>query len=364
MENCKKIILTGDRPTGKLHVGHYVGSLKQRVELQNSGDYEKIYIMIADAQALTDNADHPEKIRDNIMEVALDYLSVGLEPEKSTLFIQSHVSELTELSFYYMNLVTVSRLQRNPTVKAEIQMRNFETSIPVGFFTYPVSQAADITAFLATTVPVGEDQMPMLEQTREIVHKFNAVYGETLVEPQILLPNNKACLRLPGIDGKAKMSKSLGNCIYLSESEEDVYKKIMSMFTDPGHIRVQDPGKLEGNTVFTYLDAFCKDEHFAEYLPEYACLDELKAHYTRGGLGDVKVKKFLNKVMQEELSPIRARRSAYEKNIKEVYEILREGSGKAKEAAAATLDKVKHAMRIDYFKDADFIKEQEAKYNY
>lgn len=367
MESCKmankeKIILTGDRPTGKLHVGHYVGSLKQRVELQNSGEYEKIYIMIADAQALTDNADHPEKIRDNIMEVALDYLSVGLDPEKSTLFIQSHVSELTELSFFYMNLVTVSRLQRNPTVKAEIQMRNFETSIPVGFFTYPVSQAADITAFLATTVPVGEDQMPMLEQTREIVHKFNSIYGETLVEPQILLPNNKACLRLPGIDGKAKMSKSLGNCIYLSESEEDVRKKIMSMFTDPGHIRVQDPGKLEGNTVFTYLDAFCKDDHFAEYLPEYANLDELKAHYTKGGLGDVKVKKFLNKVMQEELSPIRARRSEYEKNIGEVYEILREGSRKAKQAAAETVNKVKHAMRIDYFEDAVFLEEQKAKF--
>lgn len=362
MANKEKIILTGDRPTGKLHVGHYVGSLKQRVELQNSGEYEKIYIMIADAQALTDNADHPEKIRDNIMEVALDYLSVGLDPEKSTLFIQSHVSELTELSFFYMNLVTVSRLQRNPTVKAEIQMRNFETSIPVGFFTYPVSQAADITAFLATTVPVGEDQMPMLEQTREIVHKFNSIYGETLVEPQILLPNNKACLRLPGIDGKAKMSKSLGNCIYLSESEEDVRKKIMSMFTDPGHIRVQDPGKLEGNTVFTYLDAFCKDDHFAEYLPEYANLDELKAHYTKGGLGDVKVKKFLNKVMQEELSPIRARRSEYEKNIGEVYEILREGSRKAKQAAAETVNKVKHAMRIDYFEDAVFLEEQKAKF--
>lgn len=362
MANKEKIILTGDRPTGKLHVGHYVGSLKQRVELQNSGEYEKIYIMIADAQALTDNADHPEKIRDNIMEVALDYLSVGLDPTKSILFIQSHVSELTELSFFYMNLVTVSRLQRNPTVKAEIQMRNFETSIPVGFFTYPVSQAADITAFLATTVPVGEDQMPMLEQTREIVHKFNSIYGETLVEPQILLPNNKACLRLPGIDGKAKMSKSLGNCIYLSESEEDVHKKIMSMFTDPGHIRVQDPGKLEGNTVFTYLDAFCQDEHFMEYLPEYANLDELKAHYTKGGLGDVKVKKFLNKVMQEELSPIRARRSEYEKNIGEVYEILREGSQKAKQAAAETVDKVKHAMRIDYFEDAAFLEEQKAKY--
>ena len=303
MENMKpKIILTGDRPTGKLHVGHYVGSLKRRVELQNSGEFDKIFIMIADAQALTDNADNPAKIRDNIMEVALDYLSVGLDPAKSNIFIQSHVAELTELTFYYMNLVTVSRLQRNPTVKAEIQMRNFETSIPMGFFNYPISQAADITAFKATTVPVGEDQLPMLEQTKEIVHKFNAVYGETLVDPEILLPSNKACLRLPGIDGKAKMSKSLGNCIYLSESEADVKKKVMSMFTDPDHIRIEDPGKLEGNTVFTYLDAFSNEGHFAEYLPEYANLDELKDHYKRGGLGDVKVKKFLNNVLQEELS--------------------------------------------------------------
>ena len=310
MENKKpKIILTGDRPTGKLHVGHYVGSLKRRVELQNSGEFDKIFIMIADAQALTDNADNPAKIRDNIMEVALDYLSVGLDPAKSNIFIQSHVAELTELTFYYMNLVTVSRLQRNPTVKAEIQMRNFETSIPMGFFNYPISQAADITAFKATTVPVGEDQLPMLEQTKEIVHKFNAVYGETLVDPEILLPSNKACLRLPGIDGKAKMSKSLGNCIYLSESEADVKKKVMSMFTDPDHIRIEDPGKLEGNTVFTYLDAFSNEGHFAEYLPEYANLDELKDHYKRGGLGDVKVKKFLNNVLQEELSPIRARRA-------------------------------------------------------
>ena len=310
MENKKpKIILTGDRPTGKLHVGHYVGSLKRRVELQNSGEFDKIFIMIADAQALTDNADNPAKIRDNIMEVALDYLSVGLDPAKSNIFIQSHVAELTELTFYYMNLVTVSRLQRNPTVKAEIQMRNFETSIPMGFFNYPISQAADITAFKATTVPVGEDQLPMLEQSKEIVHKFNAVYGETLVDPEILLPSNKACLRLPGIDGKAKMSKSLGNCIYLSESEADVKKKVMSMFTDPDHIRIEDPGKLEGNTVFTYLDAFSNEGHFAEYLPEYANLNELKDHYKRGGLGDVKVKKFLNNVLQEELSPIRARRA-------------------------------------------------------
>ena len=311
----EKIILTGDRPTGRLHVGHYVGSLKRRVELQNSGMFDKIFIMIADAQALTDNADNPAKVRDNIMEVALDYLSVGIDPAKSHIFIQSYVTELTELTFYYQNLVTVSRLQRNPTVKAEIQMRNFEASIPVGFFNYPISQAADITAFHATTVPVGEDQMPMLEQTKEIVHKFNAVYGETLTDPQILLPDNKACLRLPGTDGKAKMSKSLGNCIYLSESEADVKKKIMSMFTDPDHIRIEDPGKLEGNTVFTYLDAFCTDGHFAEYLPEYANLDELKAHYKRGGLGDVKVKKFLNNVMQEELSPIRARIDMSSSNI-------------------------------------------------
>lgn len=361
-ETKKKIILTGDRPTGKLHVGHYVGSLKRRVELQNSGEYDEIYIMIADAQALTDNADNPGKIRDNIMEVALDYLSVGLDPEKANIFVQSHVSELTELSFYYMNLVTVSRLQRNPTVKAEIQMRNFETSIPVGFFTYPISQASDITAFKATTVPVGEDQMPMLEQTKEIVHKFNAVYGETLVDPEILLPSNKACLRLPGIDGKAKMSKSLGNCIYLSESEEDVKKKVMSMFTDPDHIRIEDPGKLEGNTVFTYLDAFANDGHFAEYLPEYANLDELKEHYKRGGLGDVKVKKFLNNVLQEELRPIRARRAEYEKRIDDVYEILRKGSETAQAKAAQTLSEVKAAMKINYFADPAFLKEQQKKY--
>ena len=330
----EKIILTGDRPTGKLHVGHYVGSLKRRVELQNSGEYDKIFIMIADAQALTDNADNPAKIRDNIMEVALDYLSVGIDPTKSNIFVQSHIAELTELSFYYMNLVTVSRLQRNPTVKAEIKMRNFETSIPVGFYTYPISQAADITAFKATTVPAGEDQMPMVEQTKEIVHKFNSVYGETLVDPKILLPENEACLRLPGIDGKAKMSKSLGNCIYLSEEEAEVRKKVMSMYTDPDHIRIEDPGKLEGNTVFTYLDAFCNDDHFAEYLPEYANLDELKAHYQRGGLGDVKVKKFLNNVLQEELSPIRARRKEYEKDIEGVYEILKKGSEEAKDRSS------------------------------
>lgn len=360
---AEKIILTGDRPTGKLHVGHYVGSLKRRVELQNSGEFDKIFIMIADAQALTDNADNPAKVRDNIMEVALDYLSVGIDPAKSNIFIQSYVTELTELSFYYMNLVTVSRLQRNPTVKAEIQMRNFETSIPVGFFTYPISQAADITAFKATTVPVGEDQMPMIEQTKEIVHKFNYVYGDTLVDPQILLPENKACLRLPGTDGKAKMSKSLGNCIYLSESEEDVRKKIMSMFTDPDHIRIEDPGKLEGNTVFTYLDAFCNDGHFAEYLPEYANLDELKAHYQRGGLGDVKVKKFLNNVMQEELSPIRARRKEYEQRIGDVYDILKAGSETAKAEAAKTLDEVKAAMKINYFDTPEFLEEQIKKFS-
>ena len=359
----EKIILTGDRPTGKLHVGHYVGSLKRRVELQNSGEYDKIFIMIADAQALTDNADNPAKIRDNIMEVALDYLSVGIDPTKSNIFVQSHIAELTELSFYYMNLVTVSRLQRNPTVKAEIKMRNFETSIPVGFYTYPISQAADITAFKATTVPAGEDQMPMVEQTKEIVHKFNSVYGETLVDPKILLPENEACLRLPGIDGKAKMSKSLGNCIYLSEEEDEVRKKVMSMYTDPDHIRIEDPGKLEGNTVFTYLDAFCNDDHFAEYLPEYANLDELKAHYQRGGLGDVKVKKFLNNVLQEELSPIRARRKEYEKDIEGVYEILKKGSEEAQKIAAQTVKEVKSAMKIDYFSDPAFIEEQKKKFN-
>ena len=357
-----KIILTGDRPTGRLHVGHYVGSLKRRVELQNSGEFDSIYIMIADAQALTDNADNPEKVRQNIVEVALDYLACGLDPAKSTLFIQSMVPELTELSFYYMNLVTVSRLQRNPTVKSEIQMRNFEASIPVGFFTYPISQAADITAFKATTVPVGEDQMPMLEQTREIVHKFNSVYGDTLVEPEILLPDNKACLRLPGTDGKAKMSKSLGNCIYLADTEEDVRKKIMSMFTDPNHLRVEDPGQVEGNPVFIYLDAFSKPEHFAEFLPEYANLDELKDHYRRGGLGDVKVKKFLNNVMQSELAPIRERRKQWEKDIPAVYEILREGSKKAEQVAAQTLADVRAAMKINYFDDGALIKEQIEKY--
>lgn len=344
-----KVILTGDRPTGRLHVGHYVGSLKRRVELQNSGEYDKVFIMIADAQALTDNADNPEKVRQNVIEVALDYMACGLDPAKSTLFIQSQIAELCELSFYYMNLVTVSRLQRNPTVKSEIQMRNFETSIPVGFFTYPISQAADITAFKATTVPVGEDQSPMIEQTREIVHKFNSVYGETLVEPKILLPDNEACLRLPGIDGKAKMSKSLGNCIYLAEDPKDIKKKVMSMFTDPNHIRIEDPGSLEGNTVFTYLDAFCNDQHFEEYLPDYKNLDELKEHYQRGGLGDVKVKKFLNNVMQETLEPIRTRRQELARDPDAIMEILRAGSETAKAAAAQTLDKMKHAMMIDYF---------------
>ena len=346
-----KIILTGDRPTGRLHVGHYVGSLRQRVQLQNSGAYDKVYIMIADAQALTDNAEHPEKVRKNIIEVALDYLACGLDPAKSTLFIQSMVPQLTELTFYYMNLVTVSRLQRNPTVKNEIKMRNFEASIPTGFFCYPISQAADITAFRATVVPVGEDQLPMLEQCKEIVHKFNSVYGETLVDPDIMLPQNEACLRLPGIDGKAKMSKSLGNCIYLSDEPDDIKKKVMSMYTDPDHVRVEDSGKIEGNTVFTYLDAFSTEEHFAKFLPDYANLDELKAHYKRGGLGDVKVKKFLNNVLQDVLEPIRERRHYWEQRIPEVYEILRAGSKEAEAAAAATLHDVREAMRINYFDD-------------
>ena len=352
----KQIILTGDRPTGRLHVGHYVGSLKERVRLQNTGKFDEIYIMIADAQALTDNADNPEKVRQNILQVALDYLACGLDPNKVHIFIQSMVPQLTELSFYYMNLVTVSRLQRNPTVKSEIQMRNFETSIPVGFFTYPISQAADITAFGATTVPAGEDQMPMLEQCREIVHKFNAVYGETLTMPEIMLPQNAACLRLPGIDGKAKMSKSLGNCIYLSDEPEDIKKKIMSMYTDPNHLRVQDPGKVEGNPVFIYLDAFSRPEHFAEFLPEYQNLDELKAHYQRGGLGDVKIKKFLYAVMQAELEPIRNRRKEWEQRLPEVVEILKEGSAVAEKTAAATLANVRKAMRIDYFTDDNLLK--------
>ena len=352
----KQIILTGDRPTGRLHVGHYVGSLKERVKLQNSGNYDEIYIMIADAQALTDNAEHPEKVRQNIMQVALDYLACGLDPEKSTIFIQSMIPELTELTFYYMNLVTVSRVQRNPTVKAEIQQRNFEASIPVGFFCYPISQAADITAFRATAVPVGEDQMPMIEQCKEIVHKFNSVYGETLTDPKIVLPDNQACLRLPGIDGKAKMSKSLGNCIYLSDEADDIRKKVMSMFTDPNHLRVEDPGQVEGNPVFIYLDAFSRPEHFAEFLPEYQNLDELKAHYSRGGLGDVKVKKFLNNVLQAELAPIRERRKMWESRIEDVYDLLRVGSEKARETAASTLHDVRHAMKIDYFEDSNLLK--------
>ena len=358
-----KIILTGDRPTGRLHIGHYVGSLRRRVELQNSGEFEKIFIMIADAQALTDNADNPEKVRQNIIEVALDYLSAGLDPAKSTILIQSQIPELTELTFYYMNLVTVSRLQRNPTVKAEIQMRNFETSIPVGFFCYPISQAADITAFKATTVPVGEDQLPMLEQTREIVRKFNDVYGETLVEPDALLPAEAAARRLPGTDGGAKMSKSLGNCIYISDNSAEVKTKVMSMFTDPDHIKVSDPGKIEGNTVFTYLDAFSKPEHFAEYLPDYANLDELKDHYRRGGLGDVKVKKFLLNVLEETLTPIRARRAEYQKDIAGVYDILKKGSEAAREVAAKTLSDVKKSMKIDYFSDEELIKAQSEKYS-
>ncbi len=371
-----KIILTGDRPTGKLHLGHYVGSLRRRVELQNSGQFEKIFVMIADAQALTDNADNPEKVRQNIVEVALDYLSAGLDPERSTLFIQSQVPELCELAFYYMNLVTVQRLQRNPTVKAEIQLRGFaennaeeeETAAqqrpgtPVGFFTYPISQASDITAFRATTVPAGEDQEPMIEQTREIVHKFNSVYGETLVEPEILLPDNAACLRLPGTDGKAKMSKSLGNCIYLSDSADEVKKKVMTMFTDPDHLRVEDPGKVEGNTVFTYLDAFSRPEHFPKYLPDYASLDELKAHYRRGGLGDVKVKRFLIAVLNETLEPIRERRRYFEQRIEEVYAVLKSGSERARGEAAQTLNDVRRAMRIDYFEDGELIASQAEAY--
>lgn len=368
-----KIILTGDRPTGRLHLGHYVGSLSRRVELQNSGEFDKIFIMIADAQALTDNADNPDKVRENIIEVALDYLSCGLDPARSTIFIQSQVPELCELAFYYMNLVTVQRLQRNPTVKAEIQMRGFsdnaaeEESVqrqgtPVGFFTYPISQASDITAFRATTVPAGDDQEPMVEQTREIVHKFNSVYGPTLVMPEIMLPTNCACMRLPGTDGKAKMSKSLGNCIYLSDSPEDVRKKVMSMYTDPGHLRVEDPGKIECNTVFTYLDAFCRPEHFAKYLPDYESLEALKDHYRRGGLGDVKVKRFLLAVLEELLTPIRERRRHFEQDIEGIYRILKEGSDKARETAAATLADVRHAMRIDYFEDKELIARQSEQY--
>ncbi len=345
----KNIILTGDRPTGKLHIGHYVGSLRRRVELQNSGKFDKIYIMIADAQALTDNFDNPDKVRANITEVALDYLACGLEPVKSTIFVQSHVEQLTELTFYYMNLVTLSRLERNPTVKAELKLRNFEGSIPMGFLTYPVSQTADITAFGANTVPVGEDQLPMLEQAREIVRSFNGLYGETLVEPKAVLPENKSCLRLPGTDGMAKMSKSLGNCIYLADSADEIKRKIMGMYTDPNHIQVSDPGDTKNNPTFLYLDAFAREEHFARYLPDYACLDEMKAHYERGGLGDMKVKKFLNAVMQETLEPIRTRREELAKDLPAIWAMLKEGSEVAREAAAETLAKVKKAMKIDYF---------------
>ena len=359
----EKIILTGDRPTGRLHIGHYVGSLRRRVELQNSGLYDKIFVFIADAQALTDNVDNPEKVRQNVIEVALDYLACGLDPAKSTIFIQSQIAELCELSFYFMNMVTVSRLQRNPTVKAEIQLRNFDASIPVGFFTYPISQTADIAAFKATTVPVGEDQEPMLEQAREIVRRFNYIYGETLVEPEILLPENAACLRLPGTDGKAKMSKSLGNCIYLSDSADEVQKKVKGLYTDPDHLRVQDPGKVEGNPVFTYLDAFCRPEHFGLYLPEYPNLDELKAHYQRGGLGDMKVKGFLNSIMQETLEPIRNRRKEFEKDIPAIYDMLKKGCDAAREVAAATLDDVRKAMKINYFDDAELIAEQVKKFS-
>ena len=359
----EKIILTGDRPTGRLHIGHYVGSLRRRVELQNSGLYDKIFVFIADAQALTDNVDNPEKVLQNVIEVALDYLACGLDPAKSTIFIQSQIAELCELSFYFMNMVTVSRLQRNPTVKAEIQLRNFDASIPVGFFTYPISQTADIAAFKATTVPVGEDQEPMLEQAREIVRRFNYIYGETLVEPEILLPENAACLRLPGTDGKAKMSKSLGNCIYLSDSADEVQKKVKGMYTDPDHLRVQDPGKVEGNPVFTYLDAFCRPEHFGLYLPEYPNLDELKAHYQRGGLGDMKVKGFLNSIMQETLEPIRNRRKEFEKDIPAIYDMLKKGCDAAREVAAATLDDVRKAMKINYFDDAELIAEQVKKFS-
>ena len=359
----EKIILTGDRPTGRLRIGHYVGSLRRRVELQNSGLYDKIFVFIADAQALTDNVDNPEKVRQNVIEVALDYLACGLDPAKSTIFIQSQIAELCELSFYFMNMVTVSRLQRNPTVKAEIQLRNFDASIPVGFFTYPISQTADIAAFKATTVPVGEDQEPMLEQAREIVRRFNYIYGETLVEPEILLPENAACLRLPGTDGKAKMSKSLGNCIYLSDSADEVQKKVKGMYTDPDHLRVQDPGKVEGNPVFTYLDAFCRPEHFGLYLPEYPNLDELKAHYQRGGLGDMKVKGFLNSIMQETLEPIRNRRKEFEKDIPAIYDMLKKGCDAAREVAAATLDDVRKAMKINYFDDAELIAEQVKKFS-
>ena len=357
-----KIILTGDRPTGKLHLGHYVGSLRRRVELQNSGEYDKIFVMIADAQALTDNADNPEKIRQNLVEVALDYLSAGLDPAKTTIFVQSAVPELTELAFYYMNLVTVSRVQRNPTVKTEIKMRNFETSIPVGFFCYPVSQASDITAFRATTVPAGEDQEPMIELTREIVGRFNNVYGETLDEPEIQQPTNAACPRLPGTDGKAKMSKSLGNCIYLSDTSKDVAKKVKGMYTDPLHLNISDPGHLEGNCPFIYLDAFCTDEKFKRHCSEFESLQDLKDRYCAGGVGDGTVKKILISVLEEELAPIRERRKQWEQDIPGVFEILRRGSEEARAVAAETLADVRRAMRINYFDDPKLIAEQAAKY--
>lgn len=359
----EKIILTGDRPTGRLHLGHYVGSLKRRVELQNSGEFDKIYIEIADSQAITDNSHNLDKVRQNVIEVALDYLACGIDPEKTTIFVQSQIPELCELTFYYLNLVTLSRLERNPTIKEEIKLRGFQNSIPAGFLTYPVSQAADITLFDATDVPVGEDQLPMLEQTREIVRTFNRLYDEVLVEPEARIPENDICSRLPGLDGKAKMSKSLGNCIYLSDSEEEIKKKVMGMYTDPDHLRVEDPGKVEGNTVFTYLDAFCRDEHFEKYLPEYKNLDELKDHYKRGGLGDVKIKKFLNEILQEELAPIRKRREEYQKDIRKVYQILEEGSKKAREAGSKKIEEVKKAIGINYFEDQDLINSHVEKYN-
>ena len=353
-----KIMLTGDRPTGRLHIGHYVGSLRRRVELQNQGDFDKMFVFIADAQALTDNTDNPEKVRQNVVEVALDYLACGLDPEKVTIFIQSQIPELCELAFYFQNLVTVSRLQRNPTVKTEIGMRGFEGSIPVGFFTYPISQAADIAAFRANVVPVGEDQRPMIEQATEIVRRFNHIYGDTLVEPNIMLPDNQACMRLPGIDGKAKMSKSLGNCIYLSETADEMAKKVKGMYTDPTHLSVNDPGHVEGNTVFTYLDAFCRDEHFGLYFPDYANLDEMKAHYMRGGLGDMKCKKFLEKVLNETLEPIRARRLEFQKDIPAIYDMLRRGCEEARAVAADTLADVRRAMKINYFDDEALIADQ------
>ena len=358
----KNIILTGDRPTGKLHLGHYVGSLKRRVELQNSGKYDKIYIEIADSQAITDNAHNLDKVRENVIEVALDYLACGIDPNKSIIFVQSQIPELCELTFYYLNLVTLSRLERNPTIKEEIKLRNFETSIPAGFLTYPISQAADITMFDANIIPVGDDQLPMIEQTREIVRSFNNLYDNVLIEPKELLPDNEICSRLPGLDGKAKMSKSLNNCIYLSDEPEVIEKKIMSMFTDPNHLKVEDPGKVEGNPVFIYLDAFCTNEHFKKYLPDYNSLDELKAHYQRGGLGDVKIKRFLNNILQEELKPIRERRKEYEKNIKEVYKVLEEGSLKAREAASIKMKEVKNAMKLNYFEDTNLIEKQVKKY--